>query len=1327
MIQSWFSAPYVVVNINETPVCAYIDTGAFTTILADDVYFSLFQDTPPALAEYEGNCFDANGNPLTILGKASALVHTPTGAFTTTVLVYQKTPKMGYQILIGMNILSHATIDLKRKELQISYDPSKDEQIINSPQLNIEFPEAAIPIQGTPRAILSTQPNDLDEPGQEKSARETQEKLAGESLTQASKPVHPRLDSVPIYITKDLAIPPCALHIVNIPINHQHIEEDKDLLVYQNIIDQQLVVPNACTKINEGLLTIMLANLSESGILLKAGTKLTRAEYLTASGKPNIINKVDESDDTNKTKDSYPPLTRKEIQCDDLQVVDKLLEILNRYRSTCWLPGESLGHYTKDKLKIKLKTDTVINKPQYRIPYAYHAKLDEAVKEMLDQGIIAHSKSSFNSPLLIVKKPDGGIRVCLDFRLLNQVIEPVSYPLPRIHDLLNNLGGANVMSTIDLANAFHQCEIDPADQEKTAFTVRNSKYHYVRVPFGIQSAPGFFARVINDVLYDVLGANCLAYLDDLILFNANKEQHLDTLEAVMKALSQANIKLKVSKCRFFANQIKFLGYQVNRDGLTMDPSRIDAINTMPLPTNKKGLQAFLGVVNYYRIFVRDFASLAEPLYELLRKQSKFKWTDRQTQAVNILKSKLASAPIVQFPDFSRRFYLHTDASNTGIGAVLMQEKNGLLHPLAYVSKTLNEAQRRYATTKKEALSLVYALEQFRHMILMFPISVYTDHKPLLGALTKPTKDECLQRWSLLIQEYKIDLQYLEGKKNIFADTLSRLPQPTSLNLNEQFQNELSTRNSFNTLNDYLPVKLPWDINTLKEAQQKDESCQSIIRQLNNKARKGDEKVPKQLLINCRIYSGILFVLRIIKRVDEEDRFLVFYVPDSLMRDAFKTMHEDIIAGHKGSERTLKLFSRNFYNRREKPLIDSLVQTCELCIKSKGLTKPVPIKTFPIPSRPFHTIVSDIIGPLPITEKGNRFILTFRDYVTRYTMLFPMQHKTSDRIIDCLRQVFSYFGSPEVFLSDNAKEYVSEKLTKFLSYYNTKKKTTTPYHPASGGFAERINKEVNVMLRIFLSQHATHDWDEFLNPIQLCINNTYNASLQETPFFALHGFDGASTALNPPRFSYGEDRLTEHMQRIISIRDMCRKKLLQAQDKYTEYANAEREEKVITPGSRVFANLDKHKSQPKHKLDLPNSGPFKVLNSTGAGNGWILEELSTGKKYNVHADFIVGRSITRHPEDQPNMRPPGDPPDPPPRRPMAELKKPPQHSPAEEVEDSNIHLPVTIKQPQAGETTASPSTEEEKKESPHPRTEEEKKESPLPKTRVQPHRACKKFS
>ena len=1025
-----------------------------------------------------------------------------------------------------------------------------------------------------------------------------------------------------VNLTEPLTVPGNTVMRARVRIN-KSMRNGQDVVIHHTQIKPLVAIANVVTTVKQQKRIINIANLGDEPVTLKPGTKLGTAEYLNASdaaASVKVVNQTQLSLGDDPTEPPVVPITDEDVTCDDSLLKERLLSLLNEHRDALWLEGESLGCYTAEQLEIKLKSDVIVNQRPYRIPHTYQQKLNDIIKRMLKDGTISRSKSSYNSPLIIVKKSDADIRPCVDYRQLNDITESVNFPLPRISDLLNSIGQATFVSTLDLASAYHQCSIAERDRGYTAFTVNNTKYHWNKIPFGLQSAPGFFARIINEVLYDVLGPQCLAYMDDIILFSKSTEQHFETIAEVLSKLSAAGLKLKIRKCRFFAKEIKFLGYRMTEGGMTMDPSRVEAINNMAMPTNKKSLQAFLGVCNYFRVFVKNFAHIAEPLYNLLRKDVTFVWSAAQTQAVVTLKAKLAQAPVVMFPRYEEPFLLHTDASNVGIGAVLMQRLNGRLHPVAYVSKTLNKAQRSYAVTKKEALALVYALEQFRHIILAYPVHVYTDHKPLLGVLSKSTKDECLQRWSLLIQEYKVEIHYLEGKDNIFADPLSRLPAPEELpDSNAKFQADLNERNYLcASLTERMPVKSPWSDTDLREAQRKDPHCVKICQQLRRP--NAVKVVPPALITKARLFSGILYVLRTIKRANLLEQYLVPYVPDKLMPEAFNIVHRVTTAGHHGPERTLQFFTRSFYHVKERQLITSLCNECELCIQAKGLPRKVPMLKYPIPIRPFHTITSDILGPQQITESGNRFVLTIRDFTTRYTVLFPLKTKSTLSIIDALRQVISNYGSSQVMITDNAAEYTSEKMAAFLRFYNTRKTEIAPYHAASQGLAERVNREVTKLLRIYLHQYAAHNWDELLPVLQLTINSTYNSSIQEAPFFALFGYDSSTTVLSPPRLNYDESDLAQHMQRVSQIRHHCRENLLQAQANYTEYANVGRKPKLLKIGQRVYAKLDKHRATSAKKLDLPISGPLTIVEPRG--NAWVLNELNTGKKFVVHPDYII---------------------------------------------------------------------------------------------------------
>ena len=309
--------------------------------------------------------------------------------------------------------------------------------------------------------------------------------------------------------------------------------------------------------------------------------------------------------------------------------------------------------------------------------------------------------------------------------------------------MLNSIPLIRYTSSLDLASAYNQVSVEKKDTHKTAFTVRDTKYEYRRIPFGLINGPSFFCQIINETMYDLLGPNILVYMDNNIVFSEDKKTHVQRIEQVLKALDKAQLKLKIKKCKFFATELTFLGYKLTQKGMAMDEERTESIKKMPYPKSKNEVQAFLGTTNYFRYFIRNYANIAEPLYQLLRKGVNFKWNEERSLVVDTLKQKLSESPVLLYPDYTLPFHIYTDASEKGIGTCVLQEnEKGFLQPVSYAARCLSETQRAYSVTKRELLALVFALENYRDMILHYEIYLYTDHRPLLGILTKPTKDAC---------------------------------------------------------------------------------------------------------------------------------------------------------------------------------------------------------------------------------------------------------------------------------------------------------------------------------------------------------------------------------------------------------------------------------------------------------------------------------------------------------------------------------------------------------------------------------------------------------
>ena len=333
------------------------------------------------------------------------------------------------------------------------------------------------------------------------------------------------------------------------------------------------------------------------------------------------------------------------------------------------------------------------------------------------------------------------------------------------------------------------------------------------------------------------------------------------------------------------------------------------------------------------------------------------------------------------------------------------------------------------------------------------------------------------------------------------------------------------------------------------------------------------------------------------------------------------MHDDATAGHKGYDRTIQLFVRNMFNKRETKFIKDYCEACTLCTKAKAAPKVTPLKKYPIPRRPFEAISSDLLGPLPITEDENRYVIVVKDFTTRYCVILPLKDKETESILNALRTVIAHYGPSKILLTDNAKEYTSEKMTQFCRFFNIQKVQITPFHSSSQGLSERLNRTVNQLLRIYTHQLAVNDWDQLLPTLQLTINNTYNASLGETPFYALYGYDSPTITLTQPKLNYNESDLSYRLKRVTAIRNYCHEHLLKMQEQYTNRTNLNRKDKPIEIGDRVFAKLNKH--QVLRKLDLPIAGPFVVTEKKGSR--LTIQAVDTHDTFHIHPDSIITKS------------------------------------------------------------------------------------------------------
>ena len=435
--------------------------------------------------------------------------------------------------------------------------------------------------------------------------------------------------------------------------------------------------------------------------------------------------------------------------------------------------SDELGYVDVVSHKIDTGDNAPIKQRPRRLPCTYRNETSKHVKEMLDQNVIQPSTRAWASPVVLVRKKDGQLRFCVDYRKLNQISKCEAFPLSNISDLLDSLTDAKLFSTLDLHSAYWKIPMDPSDRKKTAFTTQNSLYEFLRMPFGLASTPSTFQRMMELVLSGLSFEMCLCYLDDVIIFSKTFDEHCERLRAVLSRFRQHNLRVKLPKCTFGARQVRYLGHLISAYGIQPDPRKTEAVQTLSTPDSIKSVRSFLGLASYYRRFIQDFSTIAALLTDLTKKNARFNWSEACEHAFQTLKSLLCSAPILSYPKFDKNFILQTDASDVGLGAILSQKDDlGNEKVVAYASRTLTDRERKFSATEKEALAVVFGTKHFRVYLLGRKFELITDHNSLRWLKSMEPKGR-IARCIMGLQEFDFSITHKSGRIHTNVDALSR--------------------------------------------------------------------------------------------------------------------------------------------------------------------------------------------------------------------------------------------------------------------------------------------------------------------------------------------------------------------------------------------------------------------------------------------------------------------------------------------------------------------------------------------------------------------------
>ena len=818
-------------------------------------------------------------------------------------------------------------------------------------------------------------------------------------------------------------------------------------------------------------------------------------------------------------------------------------ELLLEFQGTFSKGPHDLGHTSVVQHTIDTGDAPPIRQPPRRLPFAKREEAFKAISEMREQGIIEPSASPWASPVVLVKKKDGSTRFCVDYRKLNTVTRKDSYPLPRIEDILDTLSGSTWFSTLDLASGYWQVEVDPSDREKTAFTAGNGLWQYRVMPFGLCNAPATFERLMEGVLGETASP---VYLDDIITHANSFEAAVEDLRRVFTRLRAANLKLKPKKCMLLQRQVSFLGHVVSGSGVATDPEKVDAVKTWPTPRNVKEIRSFLGLCTYYRRFVPSFADLARPLHQLTEKARPFLWSEDCEAAFTKLKEALTIAPILSYPTPDHPFILDTDASDVGIGAVLSQIQNGQERVIAYFSRTLTAPERNYCVTRRELLAIVKAVEHFHVYLYGRKFTVRSDHSALQWLLNFRNPEGQTARWLGKLQCYDFLIQHRPGSQHQNADAMSRrrpcaaegckkcqrqeerdrqnsipevqpgqprVPDPTSRRVqSRQAQAQPSSIPKGPPEPRTVLGKMEWTGEDVRQAQLEDPDIGPIHRLKAAGERPRWQEVAEHgpttkaywgMWDSLRLVDGVLY--RLWESPDEKSQSLQLVLPEVLRAEVLKHLHDDITGGHLGVNKTLNKVRTRFYWANCRRDVAEWCSKCDPCAARKGPPrKPrAPLSLYNVGS-PMERVAIDILGPLPESDAGNKYLLIAMDYFSKWPEGYALPNMEAQTVADALLEgFFSRFGMPLELHSDQGRNFESTLFKDVCDILGIRKTRTTPLHPQSDGMVERFNRTIENQLTAFVSTNQ-RDWDKHIPLLLLSYRTAVHETTKYTPAMLMFG-------------------------------------------------------------------------------------------------------------------------------------------------------------------------------------------------------------------------------